>query len=148
MPRSGRCRETDSYKKINLISMLAFLKWRKWRKVQKFEVRGTLFPVKQWEKYLAAQIGGLECPAIAPSISAIFGFTFSNQVLTPYYYRAHWFKSVTVVSTHIEIFYHISHLDMFTTIVTRWKSGFASQALKDWRKIDKRKLNISVTKNN
>ena len=29
-------------------------------------------------------------------------------------------KPVIVDCTHIEILYHISHLDMFTTITTKW----------------------------
>ncbi len=37
------------------------------------------------------------------SISAIFGFTFSNQVLTPDIYGAHWFEPIVIDDNEIEV---------------------------------------------
>ena len=108
MPRSNRCRETDSYKINQVCFNSGSFKMKNPTKIRGLrDIAPGHKKEKEWEKYLAAHIGRLECPPIASSTSAIFGFPFSNQVLTPYYYRAHWVRLATDQCKNLQCTYFL-----------------------------------------
>ena len=105
MPRSNRCRETDSYRVYQVCFHSCSFKMKKNVKNPRLAARHSRS--KQWGKYLVAHVGELKCPLIAPSISATFGFTTHLWIESKFQYSP-WVASAPQ-ATSVTWYAHSTH---------------------------------------